>query len=163
MEAPKWQHLSFLSWYMQIFLHRYLDLATGNTEYFVLLIPWPSRKSSGKCELAHVHNNSFNKTMHYWPNIWLHIRIYPLVHFYVTQRFSTGKCLSTAWIFYEKNNHISSAYNLSGSNCSKNDRWLWLKFCPKFIMLNCQGYLKTTTKPSLFTYLYLFHLTLTLF
>lgn len=134
-------------------LLNYLDLATFNTKDMMLLIPWPSGEASGKYELVCTHNSSFNKTIHYWLNIWIYIRIHPLVHFYVTERFFTWQtsfcCMHVLW----KNSCISSAYNLSVSNCSKNERWLWLKFCSKITTLNGQGYLKTTTKPSFFTYL----------
>lgn len=94
---------------MYILLHNCLDLVTFNTKDLIWLIPWLIRKSWGKFELVHAHNSYFNETMHYWPDI---IRISSLVHFCVTERFSI-----TCIFYREKNNCISSAYNLLGMLC----------------------------------------------
>lgn len=135
LEAPKWQHLLFLSWYVQTLLHNYLDLATFNTkDLTLLLIPWPSRGSSGKYELVWTHNSSFSETMRYWPNIWLYIKTRPLVHFYVTERFSIDKCLSIACIFYGKiiayPLHIIFQSCCMCSNCSKEWKVNMVKILP---------------------------------
>lgn len=140
LEAPKWQHLLFLSWYVQILLHNYLDLATFNTKDLMLLITWPRRKSLGKYELVRTHNGCFSETMHYWPTSDYPWRFVFLVHFYVTERFSIDKCLSIACIFYGKiiayPLHIIFQSCCMCSNCSKEWKVNMVKILPSNHKLN---------------------------
>lgn len=132
---------------MQILLHTCLGLLTQHREFCAAHTLTKQEIFKGNV------NNAISITtlflinlMHYWPKIWLYIKFILWKYIsHVTQGFQLIKasfyCMNILW----KNYRIFSAYNLSGSNCSNNERWLWLKFCPKIIMLNYnQGYLETS-------------------